>query len=337
MLEEDIANNMNIVGPRGPRTAFYTTPSNRERVSRETSYTPSEADLLMDYIDPVDGNGYAWISDKGLNSTGNINPKTVGDVMDHDLLYAAYPELKTTPIKSTAFDKSAGIANGYFENGKLFINDPTDIATALHESQHYIQSKEGWFDENSDKDILTQAREFDNKLWNDKASADVPVSNNNVYIARDDEVQAHLVNRTLVNGIPKEGAMRAIRNQLSKTQLNPYIMREKGFEEVLLNNNKLDSWDYNDYQLGDYRYEAMPGTKNEAAQSYPKGVNEDGSMMDGELEEAELARYKALKYNEAASRYDKAAKPSGRDTKAMSNMFKRNVASFEEINKALGN
>ena len=337
MLEEDLANNMSMVGPKGPRTAFYTTPENRERVSRETGYVPSEADLLMDYKDPVDGNGYAWISDKGLKSTGNMNPKTMGGIMDHDLLYSAYPELKDAPVESVPFEKSAGFRHGYFLQGKLFTNDPTDVATALHESQHYIQNKEGWFDENTDKDILVQAREFDKKMWDDKTGVDVPVANDNVYRARDDEVQAHLVNRTLVNGIPKEGAMRTIRSQLAKTQLNPYIMREKGFEEVLLNNNKLDAWDYNEYQLGDHRYEAMPGTKNEAAQSYPKGVNEDGSMMDAEVQEAELANYKALKYKEAANRYDKAEKPSGRDATAMSNIFKNNVASFEEIDKALGN
>ena len=337
MLEADLSNDKSMVGKKGPRTAFYTTPANRKRVSREVGYVPSEADLLMDYIDPVDGNGYAWISDKGLKSTGNMNPKTLNDIMDHDLLYAAYPELKNTPIEVTPFEKSVGFPFGYVADGKLYTNDPTDIATTLHETQHYIQDKEGWFDKDKEKDILAQAKEFDKKLWNDKEGVDISVADDNVYRARDDEVQAHLVNRTLVNGIPKEGAMSVIRGQLAKTQLNPYIMREKEFEKTLLNNNKISSWDYNALQLGDYRYEAMPGTKNKEAQLYPQGVNEDGSMMDDDAHTLELEKYKALKYEEAANRYDKAGEPSSRDARAMSNIFKNNVASFEDIQKALGN
>ena len=69
----------------------------------------------------------------------------VGDILKHDKLYAAYPEIKTMELTFREID---GNELGYISGFEIVISKSVDKDKALevlmHEIQHYIQDKEGF-------------------------------------------------------------------------------------------------------------------------------------------------------------------------------------------------
>lgn len=117
----------------------------------------------------ADGKMRYEINDSGAKIKDGVDEKTLsifkdtrlGDVLDHPELYSAYPELADVPLRSVAFSPftqgyynseknamglSSNLLKKYAEGERRSFMDPdgkTGIKTLLHESQHYIQNKEG--------------------------------------------------------------------------------------------------------------------------------------------------------------------------------------------------
>lgn len=77
---------------------------------------------------------------------GSKDNLTVGDILKHDYLYKAYPDLKDIKVQATGpFDSSLG---GYSsETNTLYLGHLTKddmLSVMLHELQHAIQQREGW-------------------------------------------------------------------------------------------------------------------------------------------------------------------------------------------------
>lgn len=75
-------------------------------------------------------------------------PTKLGDILQHDKLFDAYPELKSTTVKPLS-DKMVdqGILGVAHEDGSISLapGHPDDVkSTLLHEIQHQIQNKEGF-------------------------------------------------------------------------------------------------------------------------------------------------------------------------------------------------
>ena len=95
------------------------------------------------------------ISDKDAKITKNLEPnKTykLGDILEHKLLYQAYPELKKLKVNTTDIDTTGGYASIQQLPANTIINDiklrNSDLnkkdfrKTLLHEVNHYIEHKE---------------------------------------------------------------------------------------------------------------------------------------------------------------------------------------------------
>lgn len=73
----------------------------------------------------------------------------LGDILDHDRLFAAYPDLKMIPVRFDSDLKSWGAVNGYGSemtlNADRIKAEGGDLmSTILHEVQHLIQRREGF-------------------------------------------------------------------------------------------------------------------------------------------------------------------------------------------------
>lgn len=124
--------------------------TNREILQNTNWYKDSNGDWKFEFSD----------SDMELKKTNFVSNKIykLKDVLDHDILYLYYPELKEYNVVF----KNKRTGGSYNENEKLIaignnkINNPAEIkGTLIHEIQHAIQniegystgttSKKGWF------------------------------------------------------------------------------------------------------------------------------------------------------------------------------------------------
>jgi hypothetical protein len=89
-----------------------------------------------------DQNAQPFISATGLSG------KTLGQVVLHPNLYAAYPDLAKTPMQTVGGQEAAaGLRGAIYPDGSLGLataRQDEAISTALHEIQHKIQDKEGF-------------------------------------------------------------------------------------------------------------------------------------------------------------------------------------------------
>lgn len=72
---------------------------------------------------------------------------TLGDIMDHPELFAAYPQLKGIPVKSTGFNFNIRGGYGRDPQPTIYLGsaNPTELNSTLHhEVQHAIQHIEGF-------------------------------------------------------------------------------------------------------------------------------------------------------------------------------------------------
>lgn len=100
---------------------------------------------------PVDDKWKFEISDHAAEPTGARAPLggnlTVGEVLKHDDLFAAYPQLKNLPVNNTGEFGHAAMA-ARRTGPPLYINarhdDPQFTSLMLHELQHAVQRYEGF-------------------------------------------------------------------------------------------------------------------------------------------------------------------------------------------------
>jgi hypothetical protein len=107
-------------------------------------YPSSEIHFNTGWFKGVDGKWRFEIPDQnaGMQTIGAPN---LGGAMDHPELYKNYPNLASRPV---VWDKSAGNA-GYSSDGTFHlspnnVDTPTDLRSAMHESQHAVQNLEGF-------------------------------------------------------------------------------------------------------------------------------------------------------------------------------------------------
>lgn len=86
------------------------------------------------------------VLEKNLDGV-SVEPKTLGELIKHDELFAAYPQLKELPIY---FDADTGNARGMYGFDEIVINSRLKLhkeqlkRTLIHEIQHAIQHIEGF-------------------------------------------------------------------------------------------------------------------------------------------------------------------------------------------------
>ncbi len=279
--------------PRGPRLAFYTTPENMNRVG----YEQTQNDTLMNYVGKTDGNTYAWISDDGIKPTGNKTPKTIGDMMEHPWLFKAYPGLKNKPIGTGKFEETVGDAFGSQDESGMYVSDPTNVGTLMHETQHWIQDEEGWFGTNTMRNL---ERKYDAMLNADRGDKGSAVGDRSTYLNRGDEIQARAVNRTLVDGIPAGGIESNMERELIHGSHNPYEIRDPRFKDTVMQLGRIPLGDYANGT--NFKYDKVPGTGGLVAPDFDPAA-EDGGMLDDAEFDKRLGVYREMIDN-ASWRYN---------------------------------
>lgn len=145
-------------------------------------------------------------------NVGEIKPVKeykLGDVIDHEELFSAYPTLKNTKIGFSARAPSAG---AYFPlDNTIVMREFGDSRTLVHEIQHAIQEREGW-PRGSSKDqsfrYSKEQEEIQNRLMGyqginrlDAQSIDQIISNE-IYYRQAGEAESRAVERRLIEKDP---------------------------------------------------------------------------------------------------------------------------------------
>lgn len=128
--------------------ARIVTPQTKNRLQRATEWLHSQGvPMNLDVGSPkVDQE----LRKKSLEyADQNIPQFNLSDILQHESLYAAYPEARNIPIKFQTSTEYAGMyepASGVISIGEGVITDKSDakLSTLLHEIQHWIQNKEGF-------------------------------------------------------------------------------------------------------------------------------------------------------------------------------------------------
>lgn len=81
---------------------------------------------------------------EGQYSIGGIQNRTLGDTLNHEALYQAYPELKSMPVRSTGMNLNIAGAYDPEKNQMYLAGGKPDAMrnTVLHETQHAVQGIE---------------------------------------------------------------------------------------------------------------------------------------------------------------------------------------------------
>lgn len=106
--------------------------------------TISESEMQrMEQLDDIWSGEYARLRERV--ESGNA---TLADVLEHDSLYEAYPELRNVKVR---LESDTGSKNGSYDPSTNTITisedkpgDSAKVGTMLHEIQHAIQQIEGW-------------------------------------------------------------------------------------------------------------------------------------------------------------------------------------------------
>lgn len=122
--------------------------------------TISESEMQrMEQLDDIWGGEYARLRERV--ESGNA---TLADVLQHDSLYEAYPELRDVKVR---LESDTGSKNGSYDPSTNTITisedkpgDSAKVGTMLHEIQHAIQQIEGW--ESGASPEYWAAREYEN-------------------------------------------------------------------------------------------------------------------------------------------------------------------------------
>ena len=122
--------------------------------------TISESEMQrMEQLDDIWSGEYARLRERV--ESGNA---TLADVLQHDSLYEAYPELRDVKVR---LESDTGSKNGSYDQRTNTITisedkpgDSAKVGTMLHEIQHAIQQIEGW--ESGASPEYWAAREYEN-------------------------------------------------------------------------------------------------------------------------------------------------------------------------------
>jgi hypothetical protein len=122
--------------------------------------TISESEMQrMEQLDDIWSGEYARLRERV--ESGNA---TLADVLQHDSLYEAYPELRDVKVR---LESDTGSKNGSYDPSTNTITisedkpgDSAKVGTMLHEIQHAIQQIEGW--ESGASPEYWAAREYEN-------------------------------------------------------------------------------------------------------------------------------------------------------------------------------
>lgn len=122
--------------------------------------TISESEMQrMEQLDDIWSGEYARLRERA--ESGNA---TLADVLQHDSLYEAYPELRDVKVR---LESDTGSKNGSYDPSTNTITisedkpgDSAKVGTMLHEIQHAIQQIEGW--ESGASPEYWAAREYEN-------------------------------------------------------------------------------------------------------------------------------------------------------------------------------
>lgn len=122
--------------------------------------TISESEMQrMEQLDDIWSGEYARLRERV--ESGNT---TLADVLQHDSLYEAYPELRDVKVR---LESDTGSKNGSYDPSTNTITisedkpgDSAKVGTMLHEIQHAIQQIEGW--ESGASPEYWAAREYEN-------------------------------------------------------------------------------------------------------------------------------------------------------------------------------
>lgn len=122
--------------------------------------TISESEMQrMEQLDDIWSGEYARLRERV--ESGNA---TLADVLQHDSLYEAYPELRDVKVR---LESDTGSKNGSYDPNTNTITisedkpgDSAKVGTMLHEIQHAIQQIEGW--ESGASPEYWAAREYEN-------------------------------------------------------------------------------------------------------------------------------------------------------------------------------
>ncbi len=122
--------------------------------------TISESEMQrMEQLDDIWSGEYARLRERV--ESGNA---TLADVLQHDSLYEAYPELRDVKVR---LESDTGSKNGSYDQSTNTITisedkpgDSAKVGTMLHEIQHAIQQIEGW--ESGASPEYWAAREYEN-------------------------------------------------------------------------------------------------------------------------------------------------------------------------------
>lgn len=92
-----------------------------------------------------DGQWRREVPDKDMKLTGRLKkgggPVRIDEAIDHKKLFEADPDLRCSTVEVKSIP---GFAGGYDPNKRrIYVEDPNDIKTIMHEKQHDIQYQHG--------------------------------------------------------------------------------------------------------------------------------------------------------------------------------------------------
>lgn len=163
----------------------------RIRAAKERVFTPLNeggyiaGPLALDFskqqkagrvFDGVDGKPRFEVDDSGAKIK-NPNGKMLGEILDHPELFKNYPELQNMTVRVDPNLRG----NGEFQpwDNSITVKSASDLGTLLHETQHGIQTKEGFAKGANDsigarkqtelarnKELVKNSQEY--RLWKEK-------------------------------------------------------------------------------------------------------------------------------------------------------------------------
>lgn len=150
-----IATLMEVAGAR-PETIFKQTGWYRDvdnqwkfEISDKGASLNEDAFNLQTHPLHKDQLQYELSKKQPTTPEGLPRPKTLGDVLHHPELFKAYPEAVNVPVDSLPDYKFGGGLKGSMRNDGSVMGLAPDLpnevlSTTLHETQHWIQNKEGF-------------------------------------------------------------------------------------------------------------------------------------------------------------------------------------------------
>jgi hypothetical protein len=144
-----------IENTRNPRTAFFAGDEALKRY-KNAGYTRNDWERSLDYVSPEDNTTRRYITDEGMK-VADPAADTLGAVMAHPRMYAAYPSLKNIPVSYEDRGSALGayspdshtlnINNNALKKAEMLANYTPEmerLGLVGHETQHAITAMEGW-------------------------------------------------------------------------------------------------------------------------------------------------------------------------------------------------